>query len=80
MTREIDRRRKAVELAMEGKKVSVVSGGEPEVYAMAGLVLEIMRSNSSMNNLAEEIPVEVIPRISALNACAARLGAPLMHD
>ncbi len=80
MTREIDRCRKAVELAMEGKKVSVVSGGDPGVYAMAGLVFEILRADSSMNNMAEEIPVEVIPGISALNACAARLGAPLMHD
>ncbi len=77
MTQEIDRCRKAVELAMEGKTVSVISGGDPGIYAMAGLVFEICRGIAG-NDL--KIDVEVVPGISALNACAARLGAPLMHD
>ena len=74
MTQEIDRCKKAVELAMSGRTVSVISGGDPGIYAMAGLVFEILKNKQS------SVFVEVIPGISALNACAAKLGAPLMHD
>ncbi|MCX5717874.1 MAG: precorrin-3B C(17)-methyltransferase [Nitrospirae bacterium] len=74
MTQEIERCKKAVELAMSGRTVSVISGGDPGIYAMAGLVFETLKSKQSY------VFVEVIPGISALNACAARLGAPLMHD
>ncbi len=78
MTQEIDRCKKAVELAMSGKNVSVISGGDPGIYGMAGLVFEILKSE--VRKQKSEISAEVIPGISALNACAARLGAPLMHD
>ena len=74
MTQEVDRCRKAVELAREGKIVAMICGGDPGVYAMAGLVYEIVKSSGS------PVIVEVIPGISALNAAASRLGAPLMHD
>ncbi len=77
MTQEIDRCRKAVELALGGRTVSVISGGDPGIYAMAGLVFELLKEREGDGPLP---PVEVIPGISALNACAARLGAPLMHD
>lgn len=77
MTQEIDRCRKAVELALGGKTVSVISGGDPGIYAMAGLVFELLKERDGGTPLPH---VEVIPGISALNACAARLGAPLMHD
>jgi cobalt-precorrin 5A hydrolase / precorrin-3B C17-methyltransferase len=78
MTQEVDRCRKAVELAAGGRTVSVISGGDPGVYAMAGLVFELLRSEEGKGGT---LPVvEVIPGISALNAGAARLGAPLMHD
>lgn len=93
MTQEVDRCRKAVELAMAGKTVSVISGGDPGVYAMAGLVFEILKSQESevrsqeekqkeisLRTPSSELSVEVIPGISALNASASRLGAPLMHD
>ena len=85
MTQEIDRCRKAIELAGEGMNVAVVSGGDPGVYAMAGLVLELMKTGagegSTKRGQAGTVPaVEIIPGISALNACASRLGAPLMHD
>jgi cobalt-precorrin 5A hydrolase/precorrin-3B C17-methyltransferase len=79
MTQEIERAKKAVELALSGKTVSVISGGDPGIYGMAGLVLEIVRSHESRVK-TQELKIEVIPGISALNACAARLGAPLMHD
>lgn len=77
MTQEIDRCRKAVELASGGRTVSVISGGDPGIYAMAGLVFELLRQQGE----SAPIPsVEIVPGISALNACASRLGAPLMHD
>ncbi len=92
MTQEVDRCGKAVELALSGKTVSIISGGDPGIYAMAGLVFELLsvkvRKRGSAQEKTYELPrfpasslsVEVIPGISALNACAARLGAPLMHD
>ncbi len=81
MTQEVDRCRKAVELAFGKKTVAVISGGDPGVYAMAGLVFEILRNEESIQEKEHFTPeVVVIPGISALNACASRLGAPLMHD
>lgn len=81
MTQEVDRCRKAVELARAGKTVSVISGGDPGVYAMAGLVFEVLRRHEPARRGGARYPeVEVIPGISALNAAASRLGAPLMHD
>lgn len=77
MTREIERCRKAVEIAGTGKTVAVISGGDPGIYAMAGLVLELCKEAGID---APVVDLEIIPGISALNACAARLGAPLMHD
>ncbi len=78
MTQEIDRCRKAVELALSGKRVSVISGGDPGIYAMAGLVFEILSAEEQKP--ASLLSVEIIPGVSALNAAAARLSAPLMHD
>ena len=94
MTREVERCRKAVEIARTVKKVAMVSGGDPGIYAMAGLIFELLRETGwgaerqhVLSDASEKesrdrghIEVEVIPGISALNACASRLGAPLMHD
>ncbi len=74
MMQEIDRCRKALELAASGRNVALVCGGDPGIYAMAGLVYELAFAGGS------DTPVEVIPGIAALNSCAAILGAPLMHD
>ena len=76
MTREIERCRKAVELAVAGRSVAVISSGDPGVYGMAGLVLEIMEAEQ----LLGAMPVEIIPGITSATASAAKLGAPLMHD
>jgi precorrin-3B C17-methyltransferase len=54
--------------------VSVVSGGDPGVYGMAGLIFEIL----AQNNL--EVEVEIIPGISAFNAASSKVGAPIMND
>jgi len=74
MMQEVERCREAIALAGQGRTVALVSGGDPGIYAMAGLAFELLRADDS------PLEVEVIPGIAALNACAARLGAPLMHD
>lgn len=74
MMKEVDRCRKALALASEGRTVALVSGGDPGIYAMAGLVFELAREQGDF------VEIEVIAGLAALNACAARLGAPLMHD
>ncbi len=74
MMQEIDRCRKALALADEGKYVALVCGGDPGIYAMAGLVFELVRESGSRSR------IDIVPGIAALNSCAAILGAPLMHD
>ena len=74
MMQEIDRCRKALELAESGRKVVLVCGGDPGIYAMAGLVFELAKAMDS------KVAIDIIPGIAALNSCAAVLGAPLMHD
>ncbi|MCE5284661.1 MAG: precorrin-3B C(17)-methyltransferase [Pelosinus sp.] len=76
MMREIERCKMALEVAAQGKKVAVVSSGDPGIYGMAGLVLEL----SMQYEQAMRPEVSVIPGISAVGAAAAVLGAPLMHD
>ncbi len=75
MTREVERCRQALELAAGGRTVALVSSGDAGVYGMAGLVLELMNDGEGGS-----VEVEVVPGISAVQAAAARLGAPLMHD
>lgn len=74
MMQEVDRVKKALDIAASGKKVSLISGGDPGIYAMAGLVFDIAK------NLNYQTEIEIIAGIAALNSCAERLGAPLMHD
>ncbi len=74
MMKEVDRCRKSLELASAGQKVALVSGGDPGIYAMAGLAFEMAREHGM------ECKIEIIPGIAAVNGCASRLGAPLMHD
>lgn len=74
MRDEIKRARMALNLAENGQNVVVVSSGDPGIYGMAGLVYE-MRSTMGV-----DVEIEVYPGISALNAAASLLGAPLMTD
>ncbi len=73
---ELTRARLALELASEGRAVAVVSGGDPGVFAMAAALFEAMEKRPEW--LALE--VAVAPGVSAMQAAAARLGAPLGHD
>ncbi len=76
MMQEIDRCRMAVESALSGRNTVVVSSGDSGVYGMAGLVLELV-----LQHPAENRPeFDVIAGVSAVNAAASVLGAPLMHD
>jgi precorrin-3B C17-methyltransferase len=74
---ELDRARHALQLAAEGRTVGVVSGGDPGVFAMAAAVLEALESGPAD---WRRLDIEVLPGISAMQAAAARLGAPLGGD
>ncbi len=75
MKKEVERCREALEMAASGKSVALVSSGDSGVYGMAGLVLELL------GEFAPQPPeVVVVPGVSAVQAAASRLGAPLMHD
>jgi precorrin-3B C17-methyltransferase len=78
MTEEVSRAQEAVKQAEQGKKVAVISSGDAGVYGMAGLVYEVLIEKGWKKDSGVEI--EVIPGISAINSCAALLGAPIMHD
>jgi precorrin-3B C17-methyltransferase len=78
MTEEVSRAQKAVALAREGKRVAVISSGDAGIYGMAGLVYEVLVEQGWQEGDNPE--VEVVPGISAINSCAALLGAPVMHD
>jgi precorrin-3B C17-methyltransferase len=73
---EMERARLALTLAVEGRKVAVVSGGDPGVFAMAAAVFEAVEDDPRWLKL----DIQVAPGITAMQAAAARLGAPLGHD
>ncbi|MFE1762661.1 precorrin-2 C(20)-methyltransferase [Streptomyces angustmyceticus] len=72
---ESERAELALDLARRGRRVAVVSGGDPGVFAMATAVLEVASQDPY-----RAIPVRVLPGVTAANAAAARAGAPLGHD
>lgn len=69
----------AMELAGEGRTVALVCSGDAGIYAMATLVFELF-DKGGITDAARRIEVQVSPGISALQAAAARIGAPLGHD
>jgi precorrin-3B C17-methyltransferase len=78
MTEELDRAIEAFERARQGKKVALVSSGDAGVYGMAGPTFEVLFQAGWTPD--SDIEVEIIPGASALNTCAALVGAPLTHD
>ncbi|NIP62297.1 MAG: precorrin-3B C(17)-methyltransferase [Nitrosopumilaceae archaeon] len=78
MTQEVERAHQCIDLAKEGKTVSLVSSGDPGIYGMAGLIYEILAQSGW--DPKNDLPVEIIPGISALNSCASLIGSPLMTD
>ena len=75
MRQEIDRCREAIRLAAEGHSVAVVSSGDAGVYGMAGIIIECLEQDGLL-----DLPLEIVPGITAATAAASMLGAPLMHD
>ncbi len=72
---ESERAAFALDLAKRGKRVVVVSSGDPGVFAMAAAVLEVAAEPEWSG-----VPVRVVPGMTAANAVASRVGAPLGHD
>lgn len=74
---ELDRSRHALELASQGRKVAVVSGGDAGVFGMAAAVLEAIEAGDPA---WRGLDIKIIPGVTAMLAAAAALGAPLGHD
>ncbi len=74
---ELDRSRHALEMAAEGRRVVVVSSGDPGVFAMASAVFEAVEAGPRD---WRDLDIRVLPGITAMLAAAARVGAPLGHD
>ncbi len=72
------RARIALDLAAEGKSIALVCSGDPGIYALATLVFELLDRETRPD--WNRVQVTVMPGISALQAAAARAGAPLGHD
>ncbi|WP_329790130.1 precorrin-2 C(20)-methyltransferase [Lentzea sp. DG1S-22] len=70
---ESERAAFALDLARKGARVAVVSSGDPGVFAMATAVLEVAAETG-------DVPVRIVPGVTAANAVAAKAGAPLGHD
>jgi cobalt-precorrin 5A hydrolase / precorrin-3B C17-methyltransferase len=75
---ELSRARTALDLAAEGRSVVIVSSGDPGIYAMASAVFEVI--DQETNPLWDSLALHVAPGISAMQAAAAAIGAPLGHD
>jgi precorrin-3B C17-methyltransferase len=74
MKKELARAKKAIEIALSGKDVAIISNGDPGIYGMAGLILEVIRRENV------NLEVEIIPGMPAFCAVSSLLGAPLMND
>lgn len=74
---EMARAARAVELAADGQSVALVSSGDIGIYAMASPVFDVLRERGWRGSEPE---VAVYPGVSAIQATAAKLGAPLGHD
>ncbi|MEZ0321958.1 MAG: precorrin-3B C(17)-methyltransferase [Thermus sp.] len=92
MTEELDRAEEALERALSGQRVALVSGGDPGVYGMAAPVLELMEEKGlkrvdggvglpgRFGLEGKAVHLELVPGVTAANAVASLLGSPLAHD
>lgn len=74
---EIERATHALEMAVTGRKVVVVSSGDPGVFAMASAIFEALEAGDPA---WRRLNIRVLPGISAMLAASASIGAPLGHD
>lgn len=77
MCGEVSRTEEAIDRALAGNDVAIIGSGDPNVYALSGLALEILESKGAT---ASMVDFEVIPGVPAAQSCGARLGAPLVND
>ncbi|GAB6877996.1 precorrin-3B C(17)-methyltransferase [Halorubrum gandharaense] len=77
MCGEVSRTEEAIDRALAGNDVAIVGSGDPNVYALGGLALEIVESKGAT---ASMLDFEVVPGVPAAQSCAARVGAPLVND
>ncbi|MCX7286339.1 MAG: precorrin-3B C(17)-methyltransferase [Rhodobacterales bacterium] len=73
---ELDRARAALDMAAEGRRVVVVSSGDPGVFAMASAIFEALEGRADW----QALDIRILPGITAMLAAAAAAGAPLGHD
>ena len=74
-TVEVDRARLALDLALKGERVAVVSGGDAGIFGMAAAVFE-----AAQDEAYADVPIRVLPGLSAVQVVAARAGAPIGGD
>ena len=74
-TVEVDRARLALDLALTGERVAVVSGGDAGIFGMAAAVFE-----AAADDVYADVPIRVLPGLSAVQVVAARAGAPIGGD
>jgi len=77
MCGEVSRTEEAIDRTLAGNDVAIIGSGDPNVYALSGLALEILESKGGS---AEAVDFEVVPGVPAAQSCGARLGAPLVND
>jgi len=77
MCGEVSRTEEAIDRALAGNDVAIIGSGDPNVYALSGLALEIIESKGAT---ASMVDYEVIPGVPAAQSCSALLGAPLVND
>lgn len=68
----------ALDLAAQGRRVALISSGDPGIYAMAAAVLEVLEGEAKP--AWQTVAIQICPGISAMQAAAAQVGAPLGHD
>lgn len=75
MTENIEQAYDAIDKALEGNTVAILSSGDASIYGMSGMLYEALHERNETT-----IDIEILPGISALSACASLVGAPFMHD
>ena len=81
MMREVERCNQALAIAASGKLVALVSSGDAGIYGMAGLALELAEPPADGSpSPYRGVEIVIVPGVSAVQAAASVLGAPLMHD
>ncbi len=74
MMKEVERCRMAIQDALDGNDVAMISSGDSGIYGMAGIIYELA------DEMGADLEIDVVPGMTAASTAASVLGAPLMHD